>query len=256
VASGTEQEMKAIAAIWTSTFSSYLLFFVTTAAWGIDRNLIDKGDAEHLPFPELTPERQASLCSAWEEAAALESSGADFGEVKALLDVRVAAALGLPDSVALVVGEFFRVRYQLNKGKSPANLRHQPDSDELAVYALRLKTELDSYIAGKAHHRIVVLHSARGICASVTLTKDKQPIDPQVKSADGPEAKTLDALLRSAEKQFSQWVYVKRSVRIFDGDTIHLIKPPRRLEWTQTQAMLDADDIIAEVLEERQRRKG
>ncbi len=255
VASGTEQEMKAIAAIWTSTFSSYLLFFVTTAAWGIDRNLIDKGDAEHLPFPELTPERQASLCAAWEEAAVLESSGADFGKVKELLDVRVAAALGLPDSVALVVGEFFRVRYQLNKGKSPANLRHQPDSDELVVYASRLKTELDSYLAGKAHHRVVVLHSARGICASVTITKDKRPIAPQVKSADGPEAKTLDALLRSAEKQFSQWVYVKRSVRIFDGDTIHLIKPPRRLEWTQTQAMLDADDIIAEVIEERQRRK-
>lgn len=256
IGGGTSDEMKAVAAVWNSNFAGYLLFFLLSSEWGIDRNLIDKGDAEHLPFPELTPERQASLCSAWEEAAALESSGADFGEVKALLDVRVAAALGLPDSVALVVGEFFRVRYQLNKGKSPANLRHQPDNDELAVYAFRLKTELDSYLAGKAHHRIVVLHSARGICASVTLTKDKQPIDPQVKSADGPEAKTLDALLRSAEKQFSQWVYVKRSVRIFDGDTINLIKPPRRLEWTQTQAMLDADDIIAEVLEERQRRKG
>lgn len=253
---GTCEEMKAVAAVWNSSYVSYLLFFHMSSSWGIDRSIIDKGDTVHLPFPELAPERQASLCAAWEEAAALESSGADFGEVKALLDVRVAAALGLPDSVALVVGEFFQVRYQLNKGKSPANLRHQPDEDELAVYASRLKTELDSYLAGKAHHRVVVLHSARGICASVTLTKDKQPIDPQVKSADGPEAKTLDALLRSAEKQFSQWVYVKRSVRIFDGDTIHLIKPPRLLEWTQTQAMLDADDIIAEVLEERQRRKG
>jgi tRNA1(Val) A37 N6-methylase TrmN6 len=256
IGGGTSDEMKAVAAVWNSNFAAYLLFFLLSSEWGIDRNLIDKGDAEHLPFPELTPERQASLCAAWEDAAALESSGAEFGEVKALLDVRVAAALGLPDSVVLVVGEFFRVRYQLNKGKSPANLRHQPDNDELAVYASRLKNELDGYLAGKAHHRIVVLHSTRGICASVTLTKDKQPIDPQVKSADGPEAKTLDALLRSAEKQFSQWVYVKRSVRIFDGDTIHLIKPPRRLEWTQTQAMLDADDIIAEVLEERQRRKG
>ncbi len=256
IAGGTSEEMKAIAALWSSSFVGYLLFFVQSSDWGIDRNLIDKGDAEHLPFPELTREQRTDLCAAWEEAATLESSGADFGKVKALLDLRVAAALGLPESVALVVGEFFRVRYQLNKGKAPANLRHQPDSDELLAYAARLQAELDGYLAGKAHHRIVVLHSARGICASVTLTKDRQPIEPQVKSADGTEAKTLNALLRSAEKQFSQWVYVKRSVRIFDGDTIHLIKPPRRLEWTETQAMMDADDIIAEVLEERQRRKG
>jgi hypothetical protein len=255
IGGGTSEEMKAVAAVWNSSFAGYLLFFLLSSEWGIDRSLIDKGDAEHLPFPELTPERQTNLCAGWEEAALLESSGADFGEVKALLDVRVTSALGLPQSVSLVVGEFFRVRYQLNKGKAPANLRHQPDNDELAVYAARLTTELDSYLTGKAHHRVVVLYSARGICASVTLTKDKQSIEPQVKSAAGPDAKTLDALLRSAEKQFSQWVYVKRSVRIFDGDTIHLIKPPRRLEWTQTQAMMDADDIIAEVLEEQQRSK-
>ncbi len=254
VAGGTPEELKAVAAVWSSSFSSYLLFFVTTAAWGIDRNLIDKGDAEKLPFPELTAERQDWLCAAWEEAAELEASGAAFAEVKALLDKRVASALGLPESVALVVGEFFRVRYQLNKGKAPAHLRVHPDPDELAAYSNRLRTELDDYLAGKVHHRIVVLHSSRGICASITLTREKRPIPVQVRDAKGSEAATLDALLRSAESQFSQWTYVKRSVRIFEGDTIHLIKPPRRLEWTETNAMLDADDVIAEVLEERQRR--
>lgn len=254
LAGGTAMEMKAVAAIWNSSFVSYLLFFVQSSDWGIDRNLIDKGDAEHLPFPELTPERQDRLCTAWEEAASLESSGADFDEVKALLDQRVAFALGLPQSIALVIGEFFRVRYQLNKGKAPARLRHQPDGDELAAYAARLRSELDDYLAGKAHHRIVVLHSSRGICASVTLTKEKNLIPVVVNPAEGADGKKIDALLRAAEEQFSQWVYVKRSIRIFDGDTIHLIKPPRRLEWTETHAMMDADDIIAEVLQERQRR--
>lgn len=171
VAGGAAEEMKALASIWSSSFSSYLLFFVTTAAWGIDRNLIDKGDAKHLPFPELTAERQARLSAAWEEAAALELSGVGFGEVRALLDKRVAAALGLSQSVAMVVGEFFRVRYQLNKGKSPARLRVQPDEPELLAYANRLRSELDAYIAEKNYHRIVVSHSFRGICASVTLTK-------------------------------------------------------------------------------------
>ena len=51
----------------------------------------------------------------------------------------------------------------------------------------------------------------------------------------------------AAEQEFSQWVYVKRSVRVVAGDTLHLIKPPRRCEWTEGRALLDAGDVIAEI---------
>jgi hypothetical protein len=57
--------------------------------------------------------------------------------------------------------------------------------------------------------------------------------------------------LNAASQQYGQWVYVQRSVRVFSGNTIHLCKPARRLEWTETQALLDCADIIAEVAESR-----
>jgi hypothetical protein len=255
LAGGTATEMKAVAAIWNSSFASYLLFLMS-AEWGIDRNVIDKGDAKNLPFPELTKEREEKLYTAWEDAATLESEGAELSEVKALLDQRVAAALGLPASVSLVVNEFFQTRYQLNKGKNPLFLRINPDEPEMNVYAVRLRTELDSFLGEKAHHQIKVLHSTKGISVSVTLTRQREVIPPEVKAAEGRDAAILEKLLEAAETQFSQWVYVKRSVRIFDGNTIHLIKPPRRIEWTETQALLDADDFISETIEERNRRNG
>jgi hypothetical protein len=255
LAGGTAEEMKAVAAIWNSSFASYLLFFVTTAAWGIGYSLIDKGDAENLPFPELTPEREQKLCAAWEEAAALEAGGTSFSDVKALLDRRVAAVLKLPASVSLVVSEFFRVRYQLDRGKNPPLLRACPEEPEMKAYALRLRSELDGFLGGKAYHKIVVLYSPKGICVSVTLTKQREAIMPEVRVAEGKEAATVKALLEAAETKFSQWVYVKRSIRLEDGNTIHLIKPPRRLEWTETNALLDADDFIAETIEERSRRE-
>jgi hypothetical protein len=124
------------------------------------------------------------------------------------------------------------------------------------VYAVRLRTELDSFLGEKAHHQIKVLHSTKGISVSVTLTRQREVIPPEVKAAEGRDAAILEKLLEAAETQFSQWVYVKRSVRIFDGNTIHLIKPPRRIEWTETQALLDADDFISETIEERNRRNG
>jgi hypothetical protein len=246
---GDEGEMKAVAAIWNTSYARYLLFFVASAAWGIGVSQIDKGDAENLPFPELTPESEHALAMVWDEAAALEDNGEPFSVVREFIDWRVTSLLAIPETVSLVVRDFFRMRYQLNQGKAPAILGMPPDEIEMYTYATRLKRELDAFLGGTGHHKITVLHSHQGVSVSIALTRLSSEVDPEVRLAIREEGDTLRSLLQAAESQFSQWVYVKRSVRIFDGDTIHLIKPPRRLEWTETQALLDADDIIAEVIE-------
>ncbi|HSN86937.1 MAG TPA: hypothetical protein VL025_09275, partial [Thermoanaerobaculia bacterium] len=123
-------------------------------------------------------------------------------------------------------------------------------------YASRLRTELDTFLGGAGRHQVTVLSSPHGTGTSVTLTGPGPEIEPHVRPAVAHEDALLHSLLKAAEQRFSQWIYVKRSVRIFDGNTIYLLKPPRRLEWTETQALLDADDIIAEVLEARTSREG
>jgi hypothetical protein len=55
-------------------------------------------------------------------------------------------------------------------------------------------------------------------------------------------------ILQAVKEQHSQWAYVQRSVRIFDGPYVHIIKPARLLDWTRTQAIQDAADLISEVL--------
>jgi len=248
---GTADEMKAVAAVWNSRYATYLLFLLTSAAWGIGVSQIDKGDAFELPFPELTPERQTKLVAAWEEAAAKEAAGDDAKRIRDHLDKRVASVLKIPPSVQTVVSDFFAVRYQFTQGKSPEELREPPVQSELVSYATRLRTELDAYLGGKAHHRVSVAYSKKGIGVTITLTRQTEIIPVEVKSTTGSSSAAIESLLRQAEIQFGQWVYVKRSVRIFAGNTIHLIKPPRRMEWSETQAMLDSDDVIAEVIEHR-----
>ena len=250
------EEAKAVAAIWNSRYVAYLLFFVLSSDWGIGYSQIDKGDVERLPFPDLTADREAGLAAAWDEAAALESKGETFEQVRDFLDRRVAGLLGIPDSVSLVVRDFFRVRYALNKGKVPSELLRKPGAEEMHAYALCLRNELDAFIGGAGRHRVSVLHSDQGVAVSITLTRSGSEIEPEVRSAAGRESGQLESLLRAAESRFSQWAYVKRSVRIFAGATIHLIKSPRRLEWTETQALLDADDIIAEVIEAQTSREA
>lgn len=246
---GDAREMKAVAAVWNSHFTSYLLFFVLSSEWGIDRSLIDKGDAVNLPFPELTPEREKALAEVWDKAAAMEADGADFETVKSALTTGVAAVLRVPASLTLVVREFFEVRYRLNKSRSPRELRLEPKPEHLEVYARRLRDALDDFLGGKGRHRLRVLHGSAGVAVSITISRHKTaPYEIDLRPAVGTDQEKLRLLLTAAEERFSQWAYVRKSVRVFDGDTIHLIKPPRRLEWTATQALLDADDLIAEVV--------
>ena len=46
----------------------------------------------------------------------------------------------------------------------------------------------------------------------------------------------------------SQWLYFERNLRIYDGPRVLLLKPLQRIHWLRSQALLDADTIIAETL--------
>lgn len=248
---GSDQEMKAVAAVWNTSFVPYLLFFVTSAAWGIGYSQIDKGDVTNLPFPKWDAEREENLAQLWEEAAKNEDEGMPFNEVKDFIDRRVSEILGIPEWVSMIVREFFKVRYQCNQGKIPAALRSYPSPENLTIYAETLQRELDQFLAGKGSHSLRLLSSRKGISVSVTVSREENSERPQIIQASGDDAKVLEELLKAAEAKVSQWFYVKRSVRLFDGDTVHIIKPPQFLEWTQTRALLDADDLLSEVIEAR-----
>lgn len=246
---GSAKAMKAVAAIWNSHLATYLLFHQMSAAWGMDRTQIDKGDSEQLPFPDLTPERETALAQAFDEASKQEADGASFAEVKNALTDRVVVALRLPAFVASIAREFFEVRYLLNKSKAPEELRRAPEESQLRAYAEVVRDRLDAFLDAPGRHRLGVLHDARGVAVSITLGRATGRSAPvTLTPAEGARLATLRGLLAAAEERFSQWAYVRKSMRLFDGDTIHLLKPAQRIEWTRTQAQLDAEDLIAEIV--------
>ena len=250
---GSPAQMKAVAAVWNTSFVGYLLFFVTSAAWGIGYNQIDKGDVVNLPFPQWSDELESQLSYTWEEASTLEKKGSSLSEIRQFLDLKVSELLEIPEWVTLLVQDFFNFRYQLTNGKVPAFMRTGPSEEMLLQYAYSLRDELDQFLSGKAYHKVNISSSPKGSSVSVTIVEGKKAVEPDVKKSNRPEAHDLNSLLKAAESKISQWFYVKRSVRLFDGDTIHLIKPSQQMEWTRTRALLDADDLIAEAIEERRR---
>ena len=243
-----ENWLRAISVLWTSSLTQYFLFFEHNAAWGIGRSQIDLGDAEAMRLPHLDEPVVTKLAKLHEDLADELANGRTFDDkFRCHLDREVTKILKLPVSLMRTATDFAIERLSLNQGVVPPSATTPPADDELLRYATRLVEELDAFVGGKAHHRVTIRQASAGIVASVEITHQRSPIPPKVASAAGPEAVVVKRLLAAAEQQFCQWIYVKRSVRMFEGNTIHLVKPPRRLEWTEARAALDADDIIAEI---------
>ncbi|MDX6500991.1 MAG: hypothetical protein QOG23_4251 [Blastocatellia bacterium] len=250
--SGDEDMLRAVSAIWTSSITSYCLFLDLSAGWGISRNTIDLGDVRAMPMPEMTSEQVHNLSSVHSQLSQEEPLLEDRQEWQRRLDDEVSSILSIPAQIMLLARELKEFRLPLVKGKAPLELTRAPDKPQLQKYASRLKLELDSFIERKQRrHSVTLLNSPVGLVATVQLHESGKQATATVRDADASETSDVRDILSAAEQQYGQWVYVTRSVRVFSGRKIHICKPARRLEWTETQAFLDAADMIAEVAESR-----
>jgi hypothetical protein len=60
--------------------------------------------------------------------------------------------------------------------------------------------------------------------------------------------KVLSRLDRQIIGEYSGSIYVRRNVKIYDKNTLHITKPDEKRFWTRSMALRDADEILAEGL--------
>lgn len=75
-----------------------------------------------------------------------------------------------------------------------------------------------------------------------------KPADPVLKQADEAEAAELTKARARLLKKHRQWIYFDRNLKLYSKRRVYLFKPLQRVLWTRRQAILDADELIAEVL--------
>ena len=142
----------------------------------------------------------------------------------------------------------------MNDGKIGKPAVRPPKTDELKAYAKRLKKDLDAFVDGELEkwHQIGIVYdkaSASGMI-QVDLIADKAAArEIAVVAADSPTAKQLEKARQRLRKQHRQWVYFDRNLRIYEGTKTFVFKPLQRFHWTESQAMQDASEIIAETLQ-------
>ncbi len=242
--------LRAISVIWAASIVRYYLFLAVSVSWGIARSRIYLSDVLRMPMPDFSPEQLAQFSKLHKQLVEMEAEGRDRTEVQRVLDYAVAEILNIPAQLTIVAREFFEFRLPLIKGKVPPLVTKPPDVPQLETYARRLTAELDGFLERRRRrHRVTILSAPAGSVATIEIVTNGHMAEPTVRTGVQDEQKDVADILLAAEQTFSQWIYVRRSVRLFADSKIHLCKPARRLEWTETQALLDAADIIAEVAE-------
>jgi type I restriction-modification system DNA methylase subunit len=253
--------LRAISIFRNSSIVQYYLFF-TSPQLGVDRGRITLKAFEKLPVPLFSDYQISQLAQLHRDFSKREC---DFllknnnQDVQDELDNMVETYLDIPNSIGVLAKEFMTVRLSLNEGKSQGIAVNSPSLEALFDYGNTLRDELDMFTEGSGlRHKLVLNRSKELIVCSVEFIQSGDlssdaPINVSTEEAQGASS-TLFASIREKTKQhFSQWVYVQRSLRIFEDSRVYICKSPRLIDWTRTQALNDSDDIISEILSARRR---
>lgn len=250
------QLLKALTAYLNSSFASYFMF-LTASTWGVERERVYPTEVFNLPgiLFQMSDRAIAKLANRVDEIGELMSAGMSE-EAPTIRDLEIEIDRLIFDELDLSKSERFLVddvlEYSLGffqegeKSKACEMVSFQ----DLETYARTFCDTVNSILQfgelrawatvyiGKTPLRLVSIHFNR--------LRDAGTIDKQTSSERLFEALTnLEAKVRT---EYSESIYVRRNIKFYDGDTLHIAKPNEKRFWSRSMALRDADETLAEGL--------
>lgn len=126
------------------------------------------------------------------------------------------------------------------------------EKSNLYTYAVYLTKELDDYIHEQGiRHKVTIHYSDFLIVCEILFKKSKKKNSffPKVKKSSNRQSEKLFAEVQKHTKsRFRKWFCTQKSLKIFGKNRVYLCKVPRLSNWTVFQAIVDARDIIEDMI--------
>jgi hypothetical protein len=241
--------LRALSVFMSSSIIQYLLFF-ESPSWGVDRNRVYAKDIKKIPIPLMSIKQISQLASLQRELVDLERANTlPTSSLQEMIDNSIENILNLPDDLNILARDFTQIKLSLNKGKAVAIATEHPQENDLLSYGLCLRDELDDFIEDSGlKHKVLLTYSKNLIVCSIEFISSDNRIDVIIEKDQENSSLLLTYIQEQMKQHFSQWVYVQRSLRIFERSRVYICKSARLVDWTRTQALKDSDDIISEIL--------
>ena len=257
--------LKALSLFLSSDFALYHQLFMSSE-FGVKRDRATLDALKQMPCPlfdlsreELKPwvSLHAKLCVTTPRMIGQSSTMRPLFDEEDHLDELlielndlVSESLGLSERERVLISDFVNVRLELNDGKVGRPAVRAPEYSELKQYAKRLQKELDLFVGDDSEHRhaVSILHDNDSGMICVDFVKSNKAAHISVAQADRDASAVLAKTRDELQQRVGQWLYFNRNLRIYEGMKTYLFKPMQRFHWTESQAMVDASEIISETL--------
>jgi len=267
---GDSDLLKALSLYLCSDFAFYHQFLLSTH-FGVQRAVATLRSLRAIPIPQFASaeERVARWvdlhgrlvrCSREESEAAEDaakpllagqSSRPRKRELLEELNDLVYDSLDLTKRERLLVRDLVNVKLELHQGNVGEPATGRPTRPQLRSYAQRMKSELDAFVGeeSRKRHAVGVVYDSMSGMVAVNFTADVEAARTvTVVQAGDAAAQELEKMRRRLRKRRAQWVYFDRNFRFYEGTRTFILKPMQRFHWTESQAMFDAAEIVAETL--------
>lgn len=248
--------LKALSIFLSSDFAVYYQFLMSPQ-WGVKREVATLQALKHIPTPlgELSNrdlgrwvELSAEFVAAFRQPTLFEKGGGRVASLERTLNKFVYDALGLEPTERWIVDDLVNVRMALDEGKLGKSATSLPSEEDFRLYGRALKSELDSFLrSDSTHHQVDITYDDVSGMVQVSLGKDMSGAVRAMK-ADAETASAFADVRQLLRRRRSQWIYFDRNLLQFEGSQTWLFKPLQKMHWTRSQALVDADQIIAEML--------
>ena len=247
--------LKIICCYINSKLARYFIF-LTCSVWGVERDDILKSDLLNLPLvlPERDSTEYKELLSLYDEMKYVLKNKKFLDKSKLLYQKIDSILFNLfklnnieknlvLDTVNYTI-DFFQKRES-----SHATL---PVNDKVLIeYIKNSFILLNAVVVGIDKYFNSNIYSGSNELKIVSFMLQTESGENIIKVVrDNLELnKILDYLSSYIIEEGYTNIYLQRIIRIFNGNTIYLIKPNEKRYWTKIAAYKDTDDTIAEILE-------
>jgi len=239
---------------------------LSSHSWGVERGVLSQADLLSLPVPldRLSPEEIDEWAKCHDELVKKSFGGmtkrsslksdetsAAWAPLIEEANEKVATLLGLDGNERCLVDDFVKIRMKLNDGAIPGEALEKASESEITAYSKILKRELDDFLDGdvRDQHQVTARFSSSMVLLSIEHPEKSSP-NPVValEASDFQLREELRRLEKNLTVSQGQWIYFRKNLKLFDGRTTYFVKSRQRLGWLQSQALVDADEFIAEKL--------
>lgn len=248
------EDKKILTAYLNSRIAKYFLL-LTTSSWGIEREQITSVEVLNIPSPfdGLSAEARDIIVKCF-DFLYLESSKAVLNtiEIKKLentVEKEFEEALGLSERDVIYVNDTLDYNFGIFQKGINAVGYHRVLPEELSLYANTLQKSLSRLLKGTGLLTKVTSYAGQINeplqLIALDFGSDREGVQ---KGSTADFKDTLCKIDKYLWKRQSESVYMRKTLKYYDGSHAYVIKPNQKRFWSRMQAFDDAASIVNDFL--------